>query len=141
MKTYDIDGDGYLVGAANPDRGTPGPVSVAPEGIPPSRARWNGTAWIEDASREQAAAVAALMASVAAEIQRRLNALAVAWGYDSMLSLVTYRESSIPQFSAEAEAGAAWRDAAWAYAEAAKTTNPTPEQFWAGFPATPTRPA
>lgn len=46
--------------------------------------------------------------------QKRLDALATSWNYDSMLSLVTYIDSLIPRFKAEATAGRDFRDATWA---------------------------
>lgn len=83
----------------------------------------------------------ALVSAIADEIQRRLDQLAQSWGYDSMLSLGTYRQSSVPKFAAESAAGLAWRDAAWLYAENQQGQQITPEQFWSGFPLPPDRPA
>lgn len=48
-----------------------------------------------------------------AATQSRLDALAVSWNYDSMLSLVTYIDSLIPRFKTEATVGRDFRDATW----------------------------
>ena len=70
----------------------------------------------------------------------RLDKLARSWGYDSMLSLTSYRESTVQQFYDEAIVGYAWRDKVWSYAISQKGIALTAEQFWAGFPAEPERP-
>ena len=80
--------------------------------------------------------------------QSRLDALAVAWNYDSMLSLVTYINSLIPRFKAEATVGRDFRDATWSavvtiQAEVTGGTLPMPatiDDYLALLPAIPTRP-
>ena len=70
----------------------------------------------------------------------RLDKLARSWGYDSMLSLTSYRESTVEQFFKEAVTGYGWRDRVWEYAISQKNVALTAEQFWSKFPAEPERP-
>ena len=80
--------------------------------------------------------------------QVRLDALAKAWGYDSMLSLVSYYDSLVPRFAAEAIAGRDFRDATWSAVVALQEqlvagTIPMPSTIEAYFellPALPERP-
>lgn len=51
MKFYEYDINGWLIGW-HEDATRPSSTTVAPDGVPPRRARWNGSAWIEDATRE-----------------------------------------------------------------------------------------
>ncbi len=62
MIFYDYDAQGFYVGWYE---GAPRPNStgVEPAGIQPRYARWNGTAWVSDTSRE--------VAEAAAELQRK----------------------------------------------------------------------
>lgn len=114
--TYDIDADGFLLGTANPDRGYPGPVTVAPplDSIASGRCRWNGSEWTEDTSREQAVAMKAAAAMAVAVVQQRLDALAQSWGYDDIKSGATYAGDPYPRFNAEGTAMRNWRSATWA---------------------------
>ena len=81
--------------------------------------------------------------------QQRLDALAVSWNYDSMLSLVTYIDSLIPRFKAEATVGRDFRDATWSAVvtiqmEVMGGTLPMPAtiaDYLALLPAIPSRPA
>lgn len=134
---HEFDVNGWLIGWHN-DAGRPRSTPVAPDGIPPVRARFVAGAWVSDASRDIAAQVAAQRQGVAIELQRRLDGLAVSWGYDSMLSLASYRGSASLAFAAEALAATAWRDAVWIYAAASTAT--TPEAFFAGLPPAPAHP-
>ena len=56
---------------------------------------------------------AAFMANMTAAIQSMLDRAAQAKGYDSILSAVSYKDSLVPRFAAEASAFKAWRDAVW----------------------------
>lgn len=51
---WEYDADGWLVGSHS-DLARPRSTALAPSGIPPARARWNGSAWVEDATKETAA--------------------------------------------------------------------------------------
>jgi hypothetical protein len=46
-------------------------------------------------------------------VQSHLDATARARGYDSALSCVTYLDSTVPAYKAEATAMKLWRDAVW----------------------------
>jgi hypothetical protein len=56
-----------------------------------------------------------MQASMTALMQGYLDDTARQRGYDGILSLCSYAGSANPQFSAEAVAGIAFRDAVWAY--------------------------
>ena len=64
----------------------------------------------------------AVAAAFTARVQREIEGLATAWGYDSVLSSASYAMSAIPRFRAESLALLAYRDAMWAWAGA--QTNP-----------------
>ena len=130
---------GFLIGW-HEDAARINSTTVAPT-VPPSRARWNGEAWIEDASREQAEEAAAVARQVVGMVQARLDDLAKSWGYDHILSLCTYATSSVPRFRAEGQAGVDWRDATWAYVNQAQHTAPSLEALISGLPPIPERPA
>lgn len=83
-------------------------------------------------------------------IQSLVDEIAQSRSYDSGNSLASYAASTIPQWSAEAQAFIAWRDQVWAYAyaelekvEKLYRTQPTVEEFLAELPviAWPTLPA
>lgn len=53
MKYYEYDeADNFLVGWYESDKPRPLSTETPPDGVAPNRARWNGSAWIEDGSRE-----------------------------------------------------------------------------------------
>jgi hypothetical protein len=62
MIYHTYDSDGFLVGWYEADTSRPDSTPVAPT-VPPSRARWDGSAWVEDASREAAAVAATRLAA------------------------------------------------------------------------------
>jgi hypothetical protein len=73
---YDIDAEGFLLG--RPTDGRVGAVTVPlPSGIAPHLARWNGSAWSEDTSRE-----ARLAAEAEADRQRLRAAFDKCKAYD-----------------------------------------------------------
>ena len=72
-------------------------------------------------------------ATLAAAVQGHLDATARAKGYDSALSCVTYINSTVPQYKAEATAMRDWRDAVWlrcyeVLAEVQAGTHPVPTE-------------
>jgi hypothetical protein len=75
----------------------------------------------------------ATQATLAAAVQGHLDATARAKGYDSALSCVTYINSTVPQYKAEATAMRDWRDAVWlrcyeVLAEVQAGTHPVPTE-------------
>jgi hypothetical protein len=48
-----------------------------------------------------------------AAVEAHINAVAVARGYSTAVSMISYEGSSVPQFAAEAAALRAWRDNVW----------------------------
>lgn len=99
--------------------------------------------WISQQARPPAAPIpfAHTEAQLSQVAQERLDAGARARGYDSILSLVSYRSSNVKKFSREACEGHVWRDKVWAYChdqfarmEAGDRTTPTPEEFLTELP-------
>lgn len=79
--------------------------------------------------------------SIIAAVQFHLDAVARSRNYDGILSLCTYATSTDPAFSAEGQAGVAWRDACWrtcyegfAGVLAGNMPMPTPEESVAALP-------
>ncbi|MEY2855627.1 MAG: hypothetical protein RL030_2759 [Pseudomonadota bacterium] len=54
MKFYEYDAQGWMVGW-HEDASRPNSTQIAPA-VPPNRARWDGSMWVEDARRELAQA-------------------------------------------------------------------------------------
>jgi hypothetical protein len=74
--------------------------------------------------------------------QTKLDDIAKSWGYDSLISAVSYTNSKNLQFKAEANALIDWRDAYWAEAYTIEM-GPLPataEAFFAMLPEAPTKP-
>lgn len=72
-----------------------------------------------------------------------INDAAAQWGYNSIISAVSYVTSENPQYVAEARALSIWRDQVWAWAIpalAAAQPGELPGQFLAGMPDFPPRP-
>lgn len=83
---------------------------------------------------EQAAAVAAIIASVTSNTQARLDTFARTRGYDGILSACTYASSAIPKFAADGQYAVNARDATWAtlyafMADVGAGTKPMPTGF------------
>ena len=96
---------------------------------------------IMTAQQKAAAAQAALMASFQSAIQTHVDQAAVAKLYNDGNALAGYVNSTVPQWSSEAQAFVAWRDAVWlyAYAELDKVQTgqrpvPTVDEFLAELP-------
>ena len=76
-------------------------------------------------------------------ITSAINDEAHQWGYDDIVSAVSYITSTNPQYVAEAKALLAWRDKVWAWAIPALTKvipGETAGQFLADMPSPPARP-
>ena len=85
--------------------------------------------------------LAAAEAELSDAVQNHLDTAARSRGYGNMLSLCSYRDSTVPKFAQEAITGLAWRDAVWAYCYAAladfkagNRTAPTPAELIAELP-------
>lgn len=76
-------------------------------------------------------------------ITSAINDGAQSWGYDDIVSAVSYITSTNPQYVAEAKALIEWRDKVWAWAIpalASVTPGETAGQFLSGMPDEPVRP-
>ena len=92
---------------------------------------------VVDLAPEEAAT--ARQAAVAA-VQSRLDSMAQAWGYDSMLSLCTYATSKIPRFAAEGKIGANFRDDTWAVVDKRQHDVMSEAELMTVLPPIPDRP-
>ena len=75
-------------------------------------------------------------------VQNNFENVAKSWGYDSMISAVSYANSTNTQYKAEAEALILWRDSCWSMAyevEAGKLPSSV-EAFMSLLPKAPTKP-
>ena len=74
--------------------------------------------------------------------QNFLNAGAQSWGYDSILSAISYAASNISQYKTEGQLLSDWRDAVWtkAYTIETGTLPKTIDDFLALLPAMPQKP-
>jgi len=74
--------------------------------------------------------------------QKNLDTVAKSWGYDSILSAVSYANSTNPQYKADAAAMIEWRDAYWAeaYNIEAGTLPASADAFVSLLPPAPARP-
>jgi hypothetical protein len=101
---------------------------------------------IKTAAERQAEALTAQQAAITRAIDGHIEARARALNYNSAAHLATYVNSTVPQWSAEAQAFIAWRDACWIaalqmLAEAQQTgIIPTAAQAIASLPEWPTAP-
>lgn len=91
----------------------------------------------------------AIQARYVAAVQKLVDDLARAWGYDDAKSAVTYAEEpAVPRFQAEGQAIRAWRSLAWerlyavqAEVQAQLRPVPTLEELLALLPESPARPS
>jgi hypothetical protein len=74
-------------------------------------------------------------------LQQVMDSTARSRGYDDIKSAITYLQSSIPKFAAEANAMCGWRDAVWMYGleemrlvQAGAKPLPAMEQFLSAMP-------
>jgi hypothetical protein len=82
-------------------------------------------------------------ARLSATLTSAINDGAKEWGYDDIVSAVSYVTSTNPQYVAEAKALTKWRDDVWAWAIpalASATPGETAGQFLANMPLLPARP-
>jgi hypothetical protein len=87
-------------------------TAAVPDGFTCASFGWNGTAVVvKAASAEDAAQV---LAGAGKEIQTLLDNTAVTHGYDSIISLCSYANSSNAKWKAEGLYGCSYRDACWA---------------------------
>jgi hypothetical protein len=82
-----------------------------------------------------------LKEQVVTTIQTLLDNTARSRGYDDIVSLCTYANSTIPKFKAEGQAGVDWRDACWAKCyqimsevQGGTRSIPTPEEILSELP-------
>ncbi|WP_051320401.1 hypothetical protein [Cupriavidus sp. amp6] len=75
-------------------------------------------------------------------LQQVMDSTARSRGYDDIKSAITYLQSSIPKFAAEANSMCAWRDAVWryglneiAYVQSAFKPLPSLEEFVSAMPS------
>lgn len=88
---------------------------------------------------DAAAAAPILQGWVVTTAQRRLDALARAWGYDDCRACITYLGDPYPRFAAEAAAMRDWRSATWAYLDQQRDAA-DPSAVLDGLPPAPERP-
>jgi hypothetical protein len=137
--------DAYVAHVLERNGLTAGQVITLPDDwIAPNapRGSWVLTETGEIGSDAQKAA-AIYRQTYGAVIDRHINATAHAKGYDSAVSLVSYRfDGAQPAWAAEAEAFFVWRTQVWAYAivqlasvVAGERPQPTADQLLAELPA------
>lgn len=86
--------------------------------------------------------------AAASQLQQILDAASQAWGYDNVVSAISYLSSASPKFRAEAQAMLEWRDQVWSWAETLevdvqngiKTLPATMAEFLSQMPPSPARP-
>jgi len=84
-----------------------------------------------------------IVAILSSAIQSALDAGSQVWGYDSLASAISYLNSTIAQYTADAKALIAWRDTVWSWAIpqfANITAGELPTTFMAAMPVQPTKP-
>jgi hypothetical protein len=80
---------------------------------------------------------------ISRQITSTLDQGAKAWGYDSIVSAVSYASSTNFQYAADAKALSDWRDAVWAWAIpffSSVVAGQDPTEFLVNIPKQPTQP-
>lgn len=80
---------------------------------------------------------------ISRQITSILDQGARTWGYDSIVSAVSYASSTNFQYAADAKALSDWRDAVWAWAIhlfSSVIAGQDPTEFLANIPKQPTKP-
>jgi hypothetical protein len=83
------------------------------------------------------------ISSISSEIASILDKGAKAWGYDSIVSAVSYATSTNFQYAADAKALSDWRDAVWSWAISAfprVVAGQDPSEFLVNIPQQPIQP-
>ena len=81
--------------------------------------------------------------AISARIQNTIDTLAKSWGYDNIVSAISYLSSSNKQYAADATALNTWRDAVWTWAFQnfpSITAGQDVNAFLANIPAAPSKP-
>ena len=73
--------------------------------------RWDSitATWVDDRP------IAEIQKTLTDAVQAHLDATAQARSYDTLVSLTSYVQSTVPKFANEARAGLDWRDNVWTY--------------------------
>lgn len=126
-----------------------GCVELAPPKVGPGmRARWAQTQWVLEpiplaVTEADASSAIDVMQTYIGIIQRHMDAKAQEFGYDSLISGISYAdEPAVPKFQAEGQALRAWRSQVWAFGyeylakvQASEQALPTPDELLAELPA------
>lgn len=109
MTQYFVDEQGRYLGGFDGAEPPAGAIEVP---YPPADARmvWDGEQYGPSPAPSEAQIVAAYMAAV----QQHMDARAVTFGYDNLISVITYAEEpAVARYQTEGQAFRAWRSACW----------------------------
>ncbi|MEX5744640.1 hypothetical protein [Massilia sp. X63] len=112
MTQYFVDEQGRYLGGFDGAEPPEGAIEVP---HPPADARmvWDGEQFGAAPAPE-----AQIVAGYMAEVQRHMDAKAVSYGYDNLLSVITYAEApEVERYQVEGQAFRAWRSLCWAKCE------------------------
>jgi hypothetical protein len=140
MLYYEYDEQNYLVGTHDDTTRTRSTDIAPPPEIPLPHARWDGSQWVADPSRELAEQLRKAREAAVNAVQKRIDEQARAWGYDDIKSAATYADDPDAQFAAEGLALRNWRSATWAAVRDHQDSVTTEEELFALLPPPPTRP-
>jgi hypothetical protein len=80
---------------------------------------WDGEQIIPAPTEPVEPTEAQIVAAYMAAVQRHMDARAISFGYDNLISVITYAEEpAVARYQAEGQAFRAWRSACWATCEA-----------------------